>query len=329
MLDNIKALPKIELHCHMDGSISHETLRKLAYGLGESYTLSEIIDLTTASMDCKDLGEYLAKFDIPLKCIRTADGLQEIAYDYVKQAYEDNIKYAEMRFAPGSCLGSGLTYDTVFDSVEAGLTAGCREYGIDVRILVCAMRHLPMEDNLTMLKAARNHMDTGYIVGCDIAGDEKAHTNMEVREFFDKARSYNIPFTIHSGECGNAQNIVEAIELGAGRIGHGIAMAGHPDIIKLCADKRIGVEMCPTSNLQTKAVSSISAYPFSEFYNNNVLINLSTDNRTVSGTTLTKEYELIGKHFELTDEMCARIYRDSVETSFADDATKHRLLKFL
>jgi len=308
--------------------MGYEITRELAAEIGEVHTLEEIKALTTASMDCESLGEYLAKFDIPLKCIKSREGLKKISYDYVRQASLDNIKYAEMRFAPGSSLGMGLTYDDVFESIEEGLLLGKKDFGIDVGMIVCAMRHVAMEDSLKMLKAAAGHIDSG-VVGCDIAGDEKSHTNMEYREFFNTARSYGMPFTIHSGECGNAQNIVEAVELGAHRIGHGIAMAGQKNIIDLCVSRKIGVEMCPTSNLQTKAVDSIGNYPFMEFLRSGVCINISTDNRTVSDTTVTRELELLNSQYNLSMEQYHKIYTDSVEMSFASDDIKHALLKFI
>lgn len=328
MLSNIQNLPKIELHCHMDGSMGYEITQELAASIGEVHTLDEIKHLTTASMNCTSLAEYLAKFDIPLKCIKSKEGLKKISYDYVRQASLDNIKYAEMRFAPGSSLAPGLTYNDIFESIEEGLSLGKKEFGIDVGMIVCAMRHVSMDESLEMLKAAKEHMENG-VVGCDIAGDEKSHTNYEYKQFFDTAKSYNMPFTIHSGECGNAQNIVEAINLGARRIGHGIAMAGHKDIIDLCVSRKIGVEMCPTSNLQTKAIDSLEHYPFMEFVQSGVCINISTDNRTVSDTTVTKEWELLNSNFELSLDMYEKQFTDSVEMSFACDDIKHKLLKGL
>lgn len=328
MLDNINSLPKIELHCHMDGSMGYEITRELAASIGEIHTLEEIKKLTTASMDCSSLAEYLAKFDIPLKCIKSKEGLKKISYDYVRQASLDNIKYAEMRFAPGSSLGTGLTYNDVFESIEEGLLLGKNDFGIDVGMIVCAMRHVSMDESLEMLKSAKEHMQNG-VVGCDIAGDEKSHTNYEYKQFFDTAKSYNMPFTIHSGECGNANNIVEAVELGAKRIGHGIAMAGQKNIIDLCVSRKIGVEMCPTSNLQTKAIDSMANYPFPEFVNSGVSINLSTDNRTVSDTTVTKEWELLDRTYSISFETYRKIYCDSVEMSFAPDDIKHSLLSYI
>lgn len=328
MLTEIKKLPKIELHCHMDGSMGYEVTRKLAAEIGEVHSLEEIKKLTTASMECKDLGEYLAKFDIPLKCIKTAEGLKQISYDFIRQAHEDNIKYTEMRFAPGSSLGSGLSYRDIFEATSEGLKLGKQDFGVESGMIVCAMRHIPMEDSLVMLKAAKECEALG-IVGCDIAGDEKNRTNSEYSEYFNTAKKYEIPFTIHSGECGNALNIKEAIELGARRVGHGIAMADTPEIIKMCAEGHIGVEMCPTSNLQTKAVSGMDEYPFMKFLDAGIHINISTDNRTVSGTTCSQEFELLDRKYDLNEDIYYRIYRDSVEMSFADDEIKDRLLKYI
>jgi len=183
-----------------------------------------------------------------------------------------------------------------------------------------------MDTNLSMLKQAAEAYKAG-VVGCDLAGDEKAFPTRNYIEFFELAKKIGIPFTIHSGECGSTENIRVALDLGAKRLGHGIAMGRDLDLIKACASRRIGVELCPSSNLQTKAVPALDEYPLRTFIAAGVPVSINTDNRTVSGTTNTRELERVIKHFCLTEEELAKIYRDSVEMSFASEAIKHELLK--
>jgi adenosine deaminase len=178
-----------------------------------------------------------------------------------------------------------------------------------------------------MLRDAREFLGAG-VVGCDIAGDEKAHPNAEFADIFAAAKRYEMPFTIHAGECGSAENVRTAIELGARRIGHGIAMSGHPELIQLCASKKIGVELCPTSNLQTKALTDFSKYPFTEFYEADIPLSVNTDNRTVSGTTCTDEYMRLTDAGMFKEAMCEKIYHASLASSFASDDTKQKLWDF-
>lgn len=158
-----------------------------------------------------------------------------------------------------------------------------------------------------------------------ISREMKAYPTSEFHELFEWARKNEMPFTIHSGECGSALNIQTAIEYGARRIGHGIAMKDDPKLMKLCADKKIGVELCPTSNLQTKAIASIEEYPFTKFYEAGIPMSINTDNRTVSDTTCTDEYMRLTEAGMFKEAMCQKIYMASLATSFADDSVKQEV----
>lgn len=317
---------KIELHCHLDGSLSYELTNSLLKAKGEELSFEEFKRKMEAPEDCESLAMYLEKFDLPISLIQTKEGLEAAAYDVAKQAALENVRYIETRFAPEFSKAEGLKIPEIIESVNNGLVRAKKDFGIESGIIVCAMRHLDMQTNLNMLHEAMELYGNG-VVACDIAGDEKPHTNLEYKEFFDEARRLGIPFTIHSGECGNANNIKEAIELGARRVGHGIAMQTNQEIIKLCCEKRIGIEMCPISNIQTKAIEDFAKYPFGMFYKSGVPICINTDNRTVSNTSCTKEWETLNTIFEINEEVVKRIYEQSVDMSFADDDCKDRLLK--
>lgn len=319
-------MPKIELHCHLDGSMSVELTKKLLNNLGEDYTKEELRQALTAPQDCKSLAEYLEKFDLPLRCLQTKEGLMSAAEDLALQAAKEHVTYMEVRFAPSFSTNEGLTVREIIESVQCGLKRAEEKADIRTGIIVCTMRNLDAETNLAMLKEAREFLGAG-VVACDLAGDEKAYPTADFRDLFDTAKKCGMPFTIHSGECGNAENIKTAIALGAGRIGHGIAMSGHPELMKLCADEKIGVELCPTSNLQTKALTDFSKYPFTEFYEAGIPLSINTDNRTVSDTTCTDEYMRLADAGMLRDSMCEKIYMASIASSFASDDVKQILWK--
>ena len=148
------------------------------------------------------------------------------------------------------------------------------------------------------------------------AGAAAAYPMAQFMELFQNTRKLEMPFTLHAGECGSVQNIVDAVKAGAGRIGHGIAMRGNSEVQKMIREKGIGVEMCPISNLQTKAVESESQYPLREFLDNGIKVTINTDNRTVSNTTMTKELQFIQEHYRITDEEIRLMMRNAVDTAF-------------
>lgn len=177
-----------------------------------------------------------------------------------------------------------------------------------------------------MIRHAREFLGEG-VCAADLAGDEAAYPMEGFLELFGEVKKMDMPFTIHAGECGSAKNIKEAVEVGASRIGHGIAMREDPEARCLCRERQIGIEMCPVSNLQTKAVPDRREYPMNLFLEERLLVTVNTDNRTVSGTTVTDELKFIQKNYGIKDEEIFRMMKNAVEVSFADDAVKGRLLR--
>ena len=166
-----------------------------------------------------------------------------------------------------------------------------------------------------MIRTAREYLGNG-VCAADLAGAEAIYPMSEFMELFGQAKKLGMPFTIHAGECGNVQNILDSVEAGALRIGHGIAMQGNSEVQKMIREKGIGVEMCPISNLQTKAVESESQYPLREFLDNGIKVTINTDNRTVSNTTMTKELQFIQEHYRITDEEIRLMMINAVDTAF-------------
>lgn len=282
---NLKKLPKTDLHCHLDGSLPIHIIEK---HLGRKIHTNEIC----ADDTCHSLTEYLQRFAIPLQSLQTAQHLEDSAYAFMKQLSAENVRYVEVRFSPMLSAHDSLDCSQVIDSVLKGLESGYQETGISYQVITCAMRHFSMESNIQMLDSAEKFFGKG-VCALDLAGDESRYPNTLFREFFQEVSHRGIPFTIHSGETGYVENIRIALEYGASRIGHGLALIQDPDLMQEIAAKGIGIEICPTSNLQTKAVENISEYPLLHFLNAGVKVSVNTDNRTVSGTSSTKELELI------------------------------------
>lgn len=179
-----------------------------------------------------------------------------------------------------------------------------------------------------MLKGCREFLGEG-VCAADLAGDEAAWPMEKFVELFKEAKKLEYPYTIHAGECGRAENILGAVELGAARVGHGLPGQTERYQWMVCRRHRTGIEMCPVSNLQTHAVNSWEQYPIREFLEEGLLVTLNTDNRTVSGTTLSREMEEVQKHCGIPLEEFYRIERNAVEVAFADDSVKHELWKMM
>ena len=313
--------PKIDLHCHLDGSLVLQSMGEIL----EREVRKEEIQV---SDNCTSLAEYLQKFDIPISCIQTEAGLKKSAKDFLLELQKDNIKYVEARFAPFFSCGEGLSYRQIMESVLDGLKEGSKETGILYQVIACNMRHLDEEVNIRMMRECREFLGEG-LCAIDLAGDEAGMPNALFGNLFAEAKKLDYPYTIHAGECGSIQCILDAVEMGAKRIGHGIAMMGNAEVQKLLASKRIGVEMCPISNYQTKALQPGDIYPIREFAKAGVLAAINTDNRTVSNTSITKEMEFLNERFEISEEELYQCQMNAIDVAFCDDAMKHEIWKVL
>lgn len=310
-------MPRLDLHCHLDGSLSRSFFEKT---LGREVELTEL----QVEPDCRNLAEYLAKFALPFEGIQSAENLKLAGYDFMRSAKADALDYVEVRFAPVSSCMEGLDVRTVLESVLEGIRRGEEEFGVACGVIVCAMRNHSEEENRNMLRTAREFLGAG-VCAADLAGDEASYPMRQFRELFLEVKRMGMPFTLHAGECGSVENITEAVDCGASRIGHGVAMSGHADVMKLCRGRHIGVELCPTSNIQTRAVADFSAYPMREFLDNGLLATVNTDNRTISGTTLDREIRLAREECRVTEEDVVQMMRNAVEVSFAPEDVKQML----
>lgn len=320
-IEELKTLPKIELHCHLDGSLSKELIEKRLNRPVKEEELS-------VSDDCESLVEYLEKFALPGECLRDAEGLEEAGYDVLRTMSQENVVYAEIRFAPLLHVNHGFRTTQVIEALLRGLERGKKDFGVDYNVIVCVMRHHSFEESYAMIQEAYPFLGKG-VCAADLAGAEGLYPMAGFMEFFKKVKELGMPFTLHAGECGEVQNILDSVDAGALRIGHGIAMRNHPEVQGLIREKGIGIEMCPISNLQTKAVADTSEYPLREFLDAKVPVTINTDNRTVSNTSLTKELEFIQRVYGIRDEEILQMMQNAANTAFVDEGKKQQLLSKL
>lgn len=322
-ISTISQLPKIDLHCHIDGSF-RPAFVKQTLALPDS--VEELGNRLRVPSDCTSLTEYLKCFNLPIQCMQTAEAITNGVLDILECCAKEHVSYVELRFAPTFSLNQSLRYQDIFEAAIKGCKLARTSFGIESNLIACAMRHLSPETNLAMLHAMTDYLHHG-VCALDLAGDENLFSNEQFVDLFKEARRLKIPFTIHSGECGSVDNVKLALSFGASRIGHGIALIKDPTLMAECKAKHIGLELCPTSNYQTRAVSRNTAYPLRTFLDNGLYATINTDNRTVSNTTMSQEINFALEELELREEEISTLYQNSVEISFADDNTKHRLLK--
>lgn len=324
-------LPKIDLHCHLDGSVRPQTIIDLAQQQSitlPSEDIDEINTLMIAPETCLNLDEYLQRFELPLSVMQTGEALERISFELFEDAAKENVKYLEVRFGPLLHLEKGLTLDQIIGSVIQGMKRAETLYDIKGNYILSLLRHMPKESIKGVIDAGAKYLDDG-VVAFDLAGGEVSGFCHEFVPYAHYAAEKGYRITIHAGEQGDGQNVYDAISLlGAERIGHGIHIKGHTEAYKLVKNNAVALETCPSSNIQTKAVDKLSSHPIKEFYQDGVPVTINTDNRTVSNTTMSDEVRKVMEEFKLSREDYFNIYKISVAYSFASESVKQHLLNY-
>ncbi|HFU9738763.1 TPA: adenosine deaminase, partial [Streptococcus agalactiae] len=323
----LKELAKAELHCHLDGSLSLPAIRKLANMADIILPNSdkELRKYVIAPAQTESLVDYLKTFEFIRPLLQTKEALRFAAYDVARQAALENVIYIEIRFAPELSMDKGLTAsDTVFAVLE-GLADAQKEFNIVARALVCGMRQSSHKTTKEIIKHIVDLAPKG-LVGFDFAGDEFSYPTDSLVDLIQEVKRSGYPMTLHAGECGCAKHIADSLNLGIKRMGHVTALTGQRALIKRFVEEDAVAEMCLTSNLQTKAASSIQSFPYQELYDAGGKITINTDNRTVSDTNLTKEYSLFVTYFGTKIEDFLVFNQNAVKASFTSDSEKDTLL---
>lgn len=317
MLEDLK---KIELHCHLDGSVRPSTVSEIL-----NMPLDEVERQMCFKESRKDLNEYLSKFDLPLSIMQDKSGLKRVSKELAEDLKKDNIIYAEVRFAPHKSTLNGLTLNEVVDSVLEGFN---EVSGIKIKVILCMMRNFDYDKNLEVIDLAEEYLDKG-VCAIDLAGAEGLYPTSDFEDLFIEARKRHIPFTIHAGEADGVDSIKSAIRFGTKRLGHGVRVVDDIDLLEFTCNNQILFEVCPTSNIQTGASPSYKEHQLRTLFNEECDCLINTDNRTVSNTTLNKEISIMiqNQGFNLSD-IKAMIKR-SVKYTFLSKEEQEDLIKNL
>ena len=298
----LKLMPKTDLHVHLDGSLRITTLLDLArqqsvdLPTSNQATLKKIL---VPGMRCKSLEEYLKPFDIVLKVLQTEEALSRVAFELAEDSAKENVWYLEVRFSPVLHTNKGLKETLIIDAVLDGLKRAEKKYDIKTGVIVCGMRNISPETSMMIAELAIAYKSRG-VVGFDLAGKEESYPAKHHREAFYRILNNNVNCTAHAGEAYGPDSIHQAIHYcGAHRIGHGTRLIEDGDLLNYVNDHRIPLEICLTSNVQTKAVASFEKHPLKFYYDFGLRLTINTDNRLISNTTVTKELALAARYAQL------------------------------
>ncbi|MEI8092834.1 MAG: adenosine deaminase [Spirochaetales bacterium] len=334
MIDTLKALPKIELHEHLDGSVRLASILDLGSQDGvrlPSGNLEELRAILTPGPS--SLETYLRAFSVTLSVLQTVASLERVARETVEDWHADGVVYGEVRFAPELHQERGLGRPQIVEAVLRGLEAGSRTTGVATGLILCTMRSGP--PSLETVKLVRDYRNDG-VVAFDIAGAEAPFRPSIHREAYEFAAENYLNTTCHAGEVTSPGYIREALlACRSLRIGHGTqliqewgparSLPGSGSLTAWIRDRQIPLELCLTSNLQTKAVESAAAHPFGEFMQAGLAVCLCTDNRLVSDTTLTKELELAQTTFGLSIEHLKGVQQNAWNAAFCSPEVRKRI----
>lgn len=337
-MDRLLSLPKIDLHCHLTGSIDAGTVVRIAARHGvelPTYITSELDTLLYGQRKLKNYEEYFKPWEILNSLFVSVQATREIILEVVRRAAEDNVIYVELRVSPRGFLGNQgrFGFEEFIDAVSASVAEAEARFGTIARCILGVSRHLfgPIRpDTRNRMLARIVSLISGYrpqcFVGIDLNGDEIAADAEQFEVFFRIARRKGFSATVHAGECGPSSNVEYAVKgLHAMRIGHGVAAAGDPALLSLLAAQRCALEICPTSNEMLGVVSSVSDLPLNVLREHGVPFVICSDNPARCKTSLSEELFKVATAFGLSladvEEMVSR----ALEHSFADPDTKERI----
>lgn len=317
---SINKIPKVDLHLHLDGSLDVKKIK-------EKYKMTDedITDKFIADDKCNNLNDYLKKFDYPLSILQTKEELKNAMIDLLNNLKEENVIYAEIRFAPQLHTRKGLTQEEVVKTIIDTKT----EVSLKTNIILCYMRGKDnMKQNLETLEVAKKYINKG-VCAVDLAGAEALYKTELYKDLFEKTKEYKIPFTIHAGEADGPESIKCAISFGAKRIGHGVRCIEDEETMKMILENDITLEVCPTSNIQTKIYNNYKQHPLENLYKKGIKVTINTDNMTVSNTNLINEYNQIINNTNLNEEDIINMNINSINSAFISKLEKAELIDII
>lgn len=323
-------LPKTDLHVHLDGSLRLETIIDLAARQGVELPATDPAGLAKAihmGEICHDLKDYLTAFDVTLSVLQDEDALYRVAYELAEDAAKENVKLMEVRYAPILHTRKGLPLTRIVEAVINGLNDARRDFGIICNVIICGIRHIAPEQSLRLAELAVAYKNKG-VVGFDLAGAEYDYPAKKFSSAFSLCRRNNVNSTCHAGEAYGPESIHQAIHVcGAHRIGHGTRLREDGDLLNYVNDHRIPLEVCITSNVQTRAVDDFKSHPLKFYFDFGIRVTINTDNRLITDTTVTSELQRAVDTFDLDIWQVRQLVINGFKSAFLPFHERQALLR--
>ncbi len=317
----IHRMPKTDLHVHLDGSLRLKTILELAEQQGVTLpdnpqNEAELAKSIRMGAVCEDLKDYLKAFDVTLSVLQTEEALYRAAFELGEDCARENVKFLEVRYSPLLHTRNGLSYPVIVEAVAEGLREAKRKYSLMSGQIICGIRHMTPEASLRMAELCIAFKNKG-VVGFDLAGAEADNPAKDYQAAFTLIRKNNVNLTIHAGEAYGPESIHQAIQLcGAHRIGHGTRLREDGDLLNFVNNHRIPLEVCLTSNVQTRACNSFESHPLPFYMSYGLRCTINTDNRLVTDTTMTEEYWRAVQYFDLNIGDLRKLMIDGFKSAF-------------
>jgi len=307
----IQSLPKAELHLHLEGSVTPETLVELRRRHRKHSTIAE----AEALYQYKDFAGFLMAFKTLTEDLKSPDDYELITYRLMQQLKAENVLHAEVYVSVGVCLWRKQDFAAIFEGLERGRERGEKEFGVSLLWIFDAVRQFGPEAAQTVFELAAKYRDRN-VVGIGIGGDELKAPPELFREQYAYGAAQGLRLTAHAGESAGPESIWGALNLGAERIGHGLTASQDPELIEELAQRQVPVEICLTSNLRTGCCLQLRDHPIRKYFDQGLMITLNSDDPAMFATSLRREYELAQSEFGFTDEHLRELARNSFEASF-------------
>jgi len=321
---SIKDLPKVELHVHLDCCLSFKGLSRIDPTISESFYKKNFIGTS-----CSCLKDYIRCADTALEYMQTKEQLEIVIEDLFDQLVNDNVIYAEIRFAPLLHLKKGLSSKNVVEIVSNKTKIESEKSGIEVGLILCTLRHFSVDQSLQTVKLVKDFLDKN-VVGFDIAADEAGFPIDNHIKSFQFARDNNIFCTAHAGEALGADSVINTLKyLKPNRIGHGVRCIEDNSLIEKIKKENIHLEICVTSNMVTKVFNDLKDHPVDFLLNKGISLSINTDGRTISDTTLNKEYVLLNKEFNWLKNKFLEVNINAMKASFSSNEVKNKIISIL
>lgn len=318
MINQLEKLPKIELHLHLDCSLSF----KVVQALGGPTDMEEYLRRFVAPKDATGLPDYLERALEGIHLMQEAGQIRMVTLDLFDQLKADHILYAEIRFAPFEHIQKGLSGREVVAIVESAVREGQEKTGITARLILCTLRHYSPQQSM---ETARLTLESfgGLVVGFDLAADEAAYPLDAHIPAFDFARKHGIPCTAHAGEARGSESVWETLQhLKPSRIGHGVRSIEDPRLLDVLREKNIHLEVCPTSNISTRVFPTLAQHPIHQLYEAGISVGINTDGRAISFVSLNEEYQKLHETFGWDNTHFLRCNLNALEAAFLEKEEK-------